>query len=234
MCSAFSSIDIDNPFEWLTNNSEFVEYVLKGNVKQSVEKLNFINSAKQYPDRKRSCSTNMFFKNRLNGEKIQRTWILYSESLGKIFCFYCKLFANKPGHFSCDGFDDWKQPNRIAEHEVSKDHCQAAFVFAKRSEDARSIKSDVQKQTVNEVNYIGVKFWREYSVLSVSFLHVVCHYVVRMKFLEIFTTETIWELWNCYLNTIHFFDLILNERLTKEREQCLIYLRPLRMSSSPS
>lgn len=153
---AFSSIDIDNPFEWLSNNSEFVEYVLKGNVQQSVEKLDFVNSIKQYPDRKRSCSTNMFYKNRLNGEKIQRTWILYSESLGKIFCIYCKLFANKSGQFSCDGFDDWKHPNRIAEHEVSKDHCHAAFVFAKRSDDVRSVKSEVQKQMVNKVNY-----WRE-------------------------------------------------------------------------
>lgn len=119
-------------------------------------KLNFAKSLRTYPDRKRSCTAHLFFKHRVNGEKIQRKWIFYSESMGKMFCVYCKIFAYKSGQFSCDDFNDWKHSERIEEHEVSKDHCHAAHAFAKRSGALCSVQSELQKQMENEENY-----WRQ-------------------------------------------------------------------------
>lgn len=140
----------------MTSNEEFVDFLLKKNIQQAVTKLNFSNSIRQYPDRRRSCTVNLFFKNRVNGEKIKRSWIFYSESTGKMFCIYCKLCAKNSGQFSRDGFDDWKHSERIGEHETSKDHCQAAYAFAKRSEELRTIHSELQIQIVKEGNY-----WRQ-------------------------------------------------------------------------
>lgn len=70
-----------------------------------------------------------------------------------MFYIYCKLFVNKSGSFSSHGFDDWKHSNRMEEHEKSKDHCLAAYLFAKRSEEVCSVHSELQKQILNEENY---------------------------------------------------------------------------------
>jgi len=43
--------------------------------------------------------------------KFDRSWLCYSESANKIFCFHCTLFASgvSDNLFCCGGFNDWKK-----------------------------------------------------------------------------------------------------------------------------
>ena len=54
-----------------------------------------------------------------NDETVARDWLLYSPSTGKNFCFYCTLFGlpNNGSQFSGKGFDDWKHPDVVHQHE---------------------------------------------------------------------------------------------------------------------
>jgi hypothetical protein len=41
-----------------------------------------------------------------NGECLLRTWLVFSISKNKIFCFYCKLFATSKIKLALDGYND--------------------------------------------------------------------------------------------------------------------------------
>lgn len=83
-------------------------------------------------------------------------WMYYSESLGKLFCVYCKLFSVSTMTFANDGFDDWKHPNLIHQHETSKSHCEAARLYVRRSVEIGTIETQLTKQFKDEVQY-----WRD-------------------------------------------------------------------------
>lgn len=163
---SISLID-DDPSEWPTNNSDFVQYFLRNTVEQCVTKLDFRNSKREYSDQNRYCSSNLFFQKRINGEIIQRTWIYYSQSLGKIFCKCCKLFGEKhSGSFTTDGFNDWKHYNAIEKHEKSKDHRSAAFAFAKRLQETGGVMAVLEKQIMSDKKYWYEVLRRIISVLK--------------------------------------------------------------------
>ena len=66
-----------------------------------------------------------------NGEIVSRDWHLYSPSTGKIFCFYGTLFDSNPNNclFSEKGFDDWKHPEVVHQHEKCSGHFESIKVF---------------------------------------------------------------------------------------------------------
>ena len=43
-----------------------------------------------------------------NGEKINRTWLIYSESGDCVMCCCCRLFGEGNTHLSSDGFNNWR------------------------------------------------------------------------------------------------------------------------------
>ena len=58
-----------------------------------------------------------FYTVLINGEKIQRDYLVYFQSTGAIFCIPCKLFGANSA-FATTEFSDWKRAgNRIASHE---------------------------------------------------------------------------------------------------------------------
>lgn len=63
-----------------------------------------------------------------NMESVKRSWLVYSKSSNKVFCFCCKLFSVTKERLSAlakEGFDDWKNVHRsLSTHEISKDHMQ--------------------------------------------------------------------------------------------------------------
>jgi len=61
-----------------------------------------------------------------NGEKCERTWLVYSESLGKVFCGLCLLFNRENNNsLASTGFNDWKNAVVcINQHENSNSHKQ--------------------------------------------------------------------------------------------------------------
>ena len=68
-----------------------------------------------------------FYRRLPNGEKILRTWLVYSPAKYSIYCFCCRLFTELNGNSSKfaseHGFSKWWKINpKIAQHESSAKH----------------------------------------------------------------------------------------------------------------
>lgn len=78
---------------------------------ESCQNMNvgFQASERVYKHQKRHFSKSHFKRKMLNGEYIERPWLLYSPSTGAAFCFACRIFrnANTQSNFET-GFSDWK------------------------------------------------------------------------------------------------------------------------------
>ena len=77
----------------------------------------------------RNLTRDWFFKSLPNGEKILRSWMIYSPSKTSIYCFCCKLFAEegscKSSFNSPDGFNTWWKLNpKVSQHESNASHVQ--------------------------------------------------------------------------------------------------------------
>ncbi|XP_070406261.1 zinc finger MYM-type protein 5-like [Nothobranchius furzeri] len=59
----------------------------------------------------------------VNGEKIKRTWLMYSPKRDSLYCFCCKLFSQKAFKLSRHGFNYWKNCSETLKmHENSPEH----------------------------------------------------------------------------------------------------------------
>ena len=98
---------------------------------------------------KRRRTKSLFFRDQLNGEKVQRDWICYSPSTGKLYCIICKLFSspNEQSFLASSGYSDWKYVSRdLRFHESSSLHqsCIAQLVV-RRTNSQRVHKSLIEQ-----------------------------------------------------------------------------------------
>lgn len=108
---------IKDPAKWPVINDKIKLLLVKNNPIQ--KNLNY------YPldDSKRKFSDVHYFKTLPNGEKLKRTWLIYSESSDSVFCFCCKLFKKDISSLSKQGNRDWKNISHILQqHEKSPCH----------------------------------------------------------------------------------------------------------------
>lgn len=63
----------------------------------------------------RSCHHNHFYRKLVNGEKIKRSWLVYSRKNNTLYCFCCKLFSQKNDHLIRSGLNDWKNCSEVFE-----------------------------------------------------------------------------------------------------------------------
>lgn len=79
------------------------------------------------PTNNRSMNKTWFMRKLGNGlgEKVIRSWLVYSPSKNSAFCICC-LFLSRSNHQSTleqeNGFSQWKAPERISVHENAKNH----------------------------------------------------------------------------------------------------------------
>lgn len=77
----------------------------------------------------RSFHESYYYKKLANGKFVNRTWISYSISLNRYYCYTCKLFGlpRAKQHFlAINGSNDYKNFSRnITQHEVLPDHIQS-------------------------------------------------------------------------------------------------------------
>lgn len=102
------------------------KYVAAHGVSQNCE-MNFSASRRQYSDKEvRHATKKMFERKLVNGETLNRSWLVNSESKGCVYCVPCMLFGDEVFHGSeslITGFNDWKNAHtRILEHENSSSH----------------------------------------------------------------------------------------------------------------
>lgn len=106
---------------------------------------------------KRKCQASFFVRKAKNGDVIKRSWLCFSPSNGKVYCYVCKLFSTVHSHFTDDGFCDWKNAtSRLIDHETSKAHLNAVIVFAGRVKEIGQIDQELTRQAEDVA-----KYWRE-------------------------------------------------------------------------
>lgn len=131
---------------------------IKSNVK--IKKSDFV----------RKCSVSLFERRNRNGEILKRTWLCFSPSTGKVYCFVCKLMAVKNKHLSHDGFADWKNANkRFVEHEQCTDHLNAVIALLYRSKELGRIDSELAEQVQQQISY-----WRQLLKRVISVIRFAC------------------------------------------------------------
>ncbi|XP_025760119.1 zinc finger MYM-type protein 1-like [Oreochromis niloticus] len=71
----------------------------------------------------RSCHHQYFKKTLVSGEKMPRSWLVYSEKNNSLFCFCCKLFSKRNMKLTSSGLTDWKHASSyLTSHDNSPEH----------------------------------------------------------------------------------------------------------------
>ncbi|XP_050527787.1 zinc finger MYM-type protein 5-like [Daktulosphaira vitifoliae] len=111
-------IDYDDPGKWQNITDKLRVYLIE-NSSSKIINYNFPSN-----DEGRKFSITHYNRIMGNGEKVVRNWLLYSKSLNRVFCLYCRLFSsNSTSSLASEGFFNWKQiSERLKEHELSISH----------------------------------------------------------------------------------------------------------------
>uniref|UniRef100_A0A087X3D0 TTF-type domain-containing protein n=1 Tax=Poecilia formosa TaxID=48698 RepID=A0A087X3D0_POEFO len=137
---------------------------------ESCQNMNvgFQASERAYKHQKCRFSKSHFKRKMLNGEYIERPWLLYSSSTGAAFCFACRIFsnANTQSNFET-GFSHWKHATeRMREHENSEHHRKAMLTYVSLAAASGRIDTELQKQFESECSYWTEVLRRVVSVVK--------------------------------------------------------------------
>ena len=102
----------------------------------------------------------LFERTLVNNEKVNREWLVYSESTRCVYCVPCKVFGGKTDDNSFkNGYRDWKNAhNRVKSHENSMDHKICIQMWHSRA----SIESRIDRSLIrhlDEEKNTGGLFW---------------------------------------------------------------------------
>ncbi|XP_061902273.1 zinc finger MYM-type protein 1-like isoform X2 [Entelurus aequoreus] len=109
-----------DPAEWpsFLSDSDRTEQVSRGPL--SI-KENFSFPKRHYG---RSFHHHYTYRQLVNGEKVNRSWLTYSRSKDAVYCFCCKLFSKKSLKLAAEGQRDWVNIGALLkQQENSEDHC---------------------------------------------------------------------------------------------------------------
>ena len=116
-----------DPAEW-TLSAELVDNFIQNPPCQD-RNADFSYTARVYPDKTRYFRREHFQRKLTNGKMVNRDWMLFSPSNGKLYCYVCKLLCpdgdDHESHHSNFriGFNDWKNASaRLASHERGTAH----------------------------------------------------------------------------------------------------------------
>ena len=94
-----------------------------------------------------------------NGEKVFRSWLVYSISKDAVYCFPCKLFSSS-SKFATTGCSNWIHLARnISNHEKSQDHFHSMHQFLIRRNSSASFTS-LERAMLRGHN-AEVQHWRD-------------------------------------------------------------------------
>ena len=127
----------------------------------------FANSAVRETDRDgfRHCNASLFKRKHKTGEILDISWLCYSESTGKLYCFPCKLLSSKQSLFT-SGFQDWKHAGETIEsHRKSPQHRASLEDAVIRSKTNARVDNELVKEMQVETNYWRAVLTRVIDVL---------------------------------------------------------------------
>lgn len=165
------AVFLSDPALWKIDEN-LRDYVVVHGVSQNCD-VDFSASKRIYSDQARYTSKSMFTRTLLNGETQNRSWLVYSQSKGCVYCVPCMLFgspANSDKPF-VTGYNDWKNAShRLKEHENSRGHKTSLGNFKIRANTKGIVNSYLLEQIEKEASY-----WRDVLrrvVAAVKFLAI--------------------------------------------------------------
>lgn len=147
-----------DPSNWKIN--EFtIDYICKKGFSQNLDS-DFSRSKRLYQTVRKGSFRKVYrYLNKsyfetilINGEKCRRSYLVYSQSKGAVFCVPCYLFKNS-SEFSIKGFSDWKRPKSINKHENSISHKTCVMKMKNRSTNLNRVDKTLQYQVETEKMY---------------------------------------------------------------------------------
>ncbi|XP_047141491.1 zinc finger MYM-type protein 5-like [Hydra vulgaris] len=121
--SILSSADYSDPANWPTHFSDNFRQFVRKSRPQQIEKYNF---PRDRDEQKRKFSSIYYKRTLPNGEKVSRSWLIYSVSKNVVFCLCCKLFGRSKSSLPAlegSGLNDWKNIGALlSSHEKSNSH----------------------------------------------------------------------------------------------------------------
>ena len=95
-----------------------------------------------------------------NGEKVFRSWLVYSILKDAVYFFPCKLFSSSTSKFATTGCSNWIHLARnICNHEKSQDRFHSMHQFLIRRNSSTSFTS-LERAVLREHN-AEVQHWRD-------------------------------------------------------------------------
>lgn len=153
--SEISCYELD-PELWKIEKN-MVNYWIRQGRHKNIEK-DFRKSLRVYQEgekiKNRYLTMSAFKRELPNGELVDREWLMYSPSSGRVYCFSCRLLSDSNSPFAKTGFNDWKHAHEaLKEHENSIDHRKSMLTYLERKKAINCIDSQLAKQFANEQLY---------------------------------------------------------------------------------
>lgn len=125
-----------------------INFVQRGPVQ--IEDLNFPQSQTHH------CFTkDRYFMGMKNGEKIRRSWLVYSKSSDAVFCFCCTIFGKRNNSLTGRGFRMWEHLTlTLQDHEKSN-------VQSSNMDSLRELDMRVKTHSAIDQTYQKCKCWKE-------------------------------------------------------------------------
>lgn len=150
-----------DPALWGEVNTHLIQYYASNTPSQNLD-ADFEKSERVFGNvnpTKRQVQRNYFYREMANGEKVNREWLIYSPSTGKVYCYVCKIFQPQANNLTDgelqfqSGFNDWKNAGtRLSSHERSRFHITAISRMQDVKSSAR-IDKEIVKQIETEKQY---------------------------------------------------------------------------------
>ncbi|XP_060846758.1 zinc finger MYM-type protein 1-like [Rhopalosiphum padi] len=144
----------DDPTLWIVNETT-KDYFSFNGFNQNLENNDFSKSKRLSTKRMRGAQRSYyryfslkFIKTKLiNNEPFNRTFLVYSNSTGNVYCAPCRLFGSK-SVFATVGFSNWKKgEEKISQHENSISHKSCVLKMSQRG----SVLERIDKQLILQV-----------------------------------------------------------------------------------
>lgn len=161
----YNSIQVHDPYTWPQVVSDGIrDFIINSGPNEQMQVFNINNNFPQTNGR--SFSQTCFFVKLTNGEKLRRSWLIYSATSDSCYCFCCALFNRGFNKFSNTGIGhrSWKNIHRdLMEHGCNKNHAVAYSTwkqYEKRLQTASTIDYHHQQMMKKEIEHLKQIFTR--------------------------------------------------------------------------
>ena len=156
-----------DPGLWQVTEELRSYWIREGPERCSNRDSDFRDTKRAYSSQSRYLQRSMFSGTLPNGQTTDRSWLIYSPAKKCVYCFCCRLLsADRGNQFVGSGFNDWKHPNLISQHESSANHRSSLLALFSRQAVSGTVDASLERQYLDTRNYWRNVLQRLVSVVS--------------------------------------------------------------------